>query len=366
MASPVAGRVGVAVKGGRCALDLYAAVARPHVTHGRAGRSWLRTPEKTITQAIIFPDRGVLRLGGPDARSLLQGLVTADLTRLADDHAVYTALLTPQGKYLFDFHVSLAPAAGNGLSAADGSSPAERSLLLETAADRLPDLERRLTLYRLRAAVTIEPVVPPPAVAMVFGGDAPAATGLPPSVGTVRHAEGLTFMVDPRLADLGVRVYGPPEAVEAWLRHAGIATVEPAVFARHRIALAVPAGGIDLVVDKTIMLEAGLDQLNAVAFDKGCFVGQELTARTHYRGLVKRRLVPLILEDAVVEPGFAVMAGEVEAGEIRSVAPGMALALLRLDRLGQPLAAGGGIVRPRPAPWQTDLVAQLGPTPPDD
>jgi len=325
-----------------------------------------------MTQAIILPDRGLLRLGGPDALSLLQGLVTADLTTLADDRAVYTALLTPQGKYLFDFHVSLAPAAGNGLADRDGGgdkagpSGVERSLLLETAADRLPDLERRLTLYRLRAAVTIEPVVPPPAVAMVFGGDAPAVTGLPASVGAMRHAQGLTFMVDPRLVELGVRVYGPPEAVEAWRRHAGIATAEPAVFTRHRIALAVPAGGIDLVVDKSIMLEAGLDQLNAVAFDKGCFVGQELTARTHYRGLVKRRLVPLVLEDAVVEPGFAVMAGEREAGEIRSVAPGTALALLRLDRLGEPLSAGGGTVRPRPAPWQTDLVAQLGPTPPHD
>jgi folate-binding protein YgfZ len=311
-----------------------------------------------MTQAIIFHDRGLLRLGGADAQSLLQGLVTADLTGLAADRAVYTALLTPQGKYLFDFHVSLAAdPAGDGSGEAGGA--ADGAMLLEAAGDRLADLERRLTLYRLRAAVTIEPVAPQPAVAIVFGDDATAAAGLPATPGAMRHAGGLTFMVDPRLAALGVRLYGAAASSESWLREQGIGTVDPAVFARHRIALAVPVGGVDLLLDKTIMLEAGLDQLGAVAFDKGCFVGQELTARTHYRGLVKRRLVPVLLEDAVVEPGFAVMAGEVEAGEIRSVAPGMALALLRLDRLGEPLAAGGGTVHPRPAPWQTDLLERL-------
>lgn len=321
-----------------------------------------------MTQAIIFHDRGLLRLGGREAMSLLQGLVTADLHRLADDRAVYTALLTPQGKYLFDFHVSLEPApeshtAKSDAAASDAKGGAERALLLETAAERLPDLERRLMLYRLRAAVTIESITPPPAVAVVFGGDAPALCGLSASPGAMRRADGLAFMVDPRLLELGVRVYGAAETLEAWLRQNGIATVEPAVFAAHRIALAVPAGGVDLVVDKSIMLEGGLDQLNAVAFDKGCFVGQELTARTHYRGLVKRRLVPVVLEDAVVEPGCTVMAGEREAGEIRSVTPGMALALLRLDRLDEPLAAGGGTVRPQPAPWQTDLLARLGASP---
>ena len=314
-----------------------------------------------MTQAIIFDDRGLLRLGGPDAWPLLQGLVTADLTRLAADRAAYTALLTPQGKYLFDFHVSL---AADPLGEANGAAGA--ALLLEAPSDRLADLERRLTLYRLRAAVTIEPVAPQPTVAIVFGDAATAAAGLPATPGAMRHAGALTFMVDPRLAALGVRLYGPTAAIESWLESQGIETVEPAVFARHRIALAVPVGGVDLLPDKTIMLEAGLDQLGAVAFDKGCFVGQELTARTHYRGLVKRRLVPVVLEDAVVQPGFAVMAGELEAGEIRSVAPGMALALLRLDRLGEPLAAGGGTVRPRPAPWQTDLLDRLKGPPPND
>jgi folate-binding protein YgfZ len=305
----------------------------------------LQNLEKTTTQAVVLDNRALLRLAGPDARPLLQGLITADLDKLRADRALYSVLLTPQGKFLFDFMLV--------------RDVAEDALLLETTADRLADLERRLMLYRLRAAVTIEVVDPQPAVAAVFGAGAAEATGLAAATGVMRREAGLVLMVDPRLAELGVRLQGSRPAIEAWLAERGIAIAEPAAFERHRVSLAVPEAGVDLVVDKTIMLEAGLDQLDAVAFDKGCFVGQELTARTRYRGLVKRRLVPVSLDGAKVETGLAVMAGEREAGEIRSVAGDMALAMLRLDRLGEPLAAGGGIVRPRPAAWQTDLSERL-------
>jgi folate-binding protein YgfZ len=307
----------------------------------------LHNLDQTMTRAVIFDNRGLLRLAGHEARSLLQGLITADLGKLCADRALYSALLTPQGKFLFDFMIS--------------QDVAEDALLLETTADRLADLERRLMLYRLRAAVTIEAVDPQPAVAVFFGEGAADTAGLAAEPGAMRREGGLVLMVDPRLADLGVRLQGSRPAIEAWLAERGIAIAEPAAFERHRVALAVPEAGVDLVVDKTIMLEAGLDQLGAVAFDKGCFVGQELTARTRYRGLVKRRLVPVSLDGAKVEAGFAVMAGEREAGEIRSVAGDMALAMLRLDRLGEPLAAGGGNIHPRPAAWQTDLRERLAP-----
>jgi folate-binding protein YgfZ len=305
----------------------------------------LQNLEKTTTQAVILDNRALLRLAGPDARSLLQGLITADLDKLGTDRALYSALLTPQGKFLFDFVISQ-DAAGD-------------ALLLETSAERLADLERRLMLYRLRAAVTIEAVDPEPVVAAVFGAGDAEATGLAAAPGAMRREAVLVLMVDPRLADLGVRLYGSRPAIEAWLAERGIAIAEPAAYERHRVSHAVPEAGVDLVVDKTIMLEAGLDQLGAVAFDKGCFVGQELTARTRYRGLVKRRLVPVSLDGAKVETGFAVMAGEREAGEIRTVAGDMALAMLRLERLGEPLVAGGGNVHPRPAAWQTDLRERL-------
>ncbi len=299
--------------------------------------------KKSIASAVLLENRGCLRLTGRDAASLLQGLISNDLDRIGPDQAIYTTLLTPQGKFLFDFFVH---AAGE-------------ALVLETARDRLADLQRRLTLYRLRAEVTIEPIEPEPLVAVLFGAGAGATAGLPDEAGATRTGQGLTWTVDPRLPALGVWLRGTPEMVRQWLESTDLDLVEPAIFARHRIALAVPEAGSDLLVDKTILLEAGLDQLRGVAFDKGCFVGQELTARTHYRGLVKRRLVPVRLEDASVEPGFAIMAGEIEAGEIRSVAGDLAMALLRLDRLTSPLEAGGGRVLPCPAFWQQDLVERL-------
>lgn len=299
---------------------------------------------KSMPQAVILEDRGMLRLFGQAARSLLQGLVTVDLGGLDETRALYGTLLTPQGKFLFDFHIT---------------ATADDDITLEVKADRLAELEKRLTLYRLRAPVTIEPVSPAPAVAVVFGGDAPASAGLPAEPGALRRDGGPLRFVDPRLAGLGVRVHAPEGELRDWLGANGIELGAREAFERHRIALAVPEAGSDLVVDRTILLEAGIDQLGGVSFDKGCFVGQELTARTRYRGLVKRRLVPLALDGAVVEPGFAVMAGEREAGEIRSVARDIALAMLRLDRLGEPLEAGGGRVRPAPAAWQGDLAALL-------
>lgn len=303
--------------------------------------------KKSLPSAALLENRGCLRLSGPDAASLLQGLISNDLDRLAADRAIYTTLLTPQGKFLFDFFVH-----------AEGDD-----LVLETAGDRLADLERRLKLYRLRAEVVIEPIEPPPLVAVLFAADgsdgAAGLAGLAREPGATRRADGLTFTVDPRLAELGLWLRGAPGVVRAWLEACGVELAEPPAFERHRIALAVPEAGTDLVVEKSILLEAGLDRLHGVVFDKGCFVGQELTARTHYRGLVKRRLVPVRLEGASVEPGFAIMAGEIEAGEIRSTAGDMAMALLRLDRLGSPLEAGGGRVLPCPAAWQEDLVERL-------
>ena len=223
----------------------------------------------------------------------------------------------------------------------------------------LAELERRLLLYRLRAPVAIERASPEPTVAVVFGEDAAAVAGLDSTCGATARASGLVLQVDPRLAALGIRLYGAAGDIEAWLATHQVGRVDGMRAEQHRIALAIPEPDTDLVVDKTIMLEAGLDQLGAVAFDKGCFVGQELTARTRYRGLVKRRLVPVELESADIGPGMPVMAGERDAGDIRSVAGRLALAMLRLDRLGDRLQAGGGTVLPRPATWQSDLVDRL-------
>ena len=302
-----------------------------------------------MTQAAILDNRAFLRLVGHDARSLLQGLVTCDLRLLSAERSLYGALLTPQGKYGFAFHIVLEAATEDG----------EETILLETSGNRLAELERRLLLYRLRAPVAIERMSIEPQVAIVFGEGAATLAELNATPGATARRSGLALQVDPRLAAFGVRLYGTAGDIETWLAAHQVSRVDTMLAEQHRIALAIPEPDTDLVVDKTIMLEAGLDQLGAVAFDKGCFVGQELTARTRYRGLVKRRLVPVELATADIEPGMPVMAGERDAGDIRSVAGKIALAMLRLDQLGHSLRANGGSVLPRPAAWQSDLADRL-------
>jgi len=121
-------------------------------------------------------------------------------------------------------------------------------------------------------------------------------------------------------------------------------------YAAHRIGLGLPDGPPDLEADKTLLLEAGFDELGGVAWDKGCYMGQELTARTKYRGLVKRRLVPVALAESVL-PGAKIMAGAQEVGELRSVVAGLGLAMLRLDALDKELMADGVGLTPRLPDW---------------
>ncbi len=271
-------------------------------------------------------DRGVLEVSGADAVKLLQGLVSNDLDRLVREPAVYAALLTPQGKYLFDFLVFARSDA----------------LWLDVEAARLDDLVRRLTLYRLRAdaAFTRRDDV---AVYALFDGDAPALDA----------AE--IDAVDPRLAALGRRVIGAPETVEPALDAVAVPAAA-AEFDQHRLALGVPDGTRDLEPDKALLLENGFVELDGVDFEKGCFVGQELTARMRYRGTVRKRLLPVTLEGTAA-PGAVIRAGEIDVGELRSVHGERGLALIRLDRwekakeAGQPLQTEAAVVAPRVPEW---------------
>jgi folate-binding protein YgfZ len=126
----------------------------------------------------------------------------------------------------------------------------------------------------------------------------------------------------------------------------GLARAPQADYDRHRRRLGVPESGDELVAEKSILLENGIDELNGVDWQKGCYVGQELTARTKYRGLIKKRLLPVEIEGPAPAPGTPVTLGEHEAGELRSAADGVGLALLRLEMLdaavleGEPLRAG--------------------------
>ena len=268
---------------------------------------------------VILEERGILAVSGPDRRLFLQGLVSNDVEKLAPKdlpgRAVYAALLTAQGKYLHDFIMV----------------EAGEAIWLDAEAARLGDLKRRLTMYRLRAKVEIAER-PELAVAALFGAGALAALDLPAEAGTARPLEGGIVLVDPRLAELGARIIMDRLRLARFA--SDFAQADFAAYDRHRLALGIPDGSRDLVLDKSILLEAGFDELNGVDWQKGCYIGQELTARTKYRGLIKKRLFPVHIDGPAPAPGTMVTAEGRDAGELRSSRDGQGIALLRLDAVG--------------------------------
>ena len=293
---------------------------------------------------VLLDDRGILAVSGPDRRPFLQGLVSNDVEKVGPAAARYAAFLTAQGKYLHDFIMV----------------EAGESIWLDTEIARLGDLKRRLSIYRLRAKASLDER-PDLCVAAVFGADGPAALGLSSEPGAARVvASGVAF-VDPRVAPLGARAILPRDGARALLADAGLVEAGFDSYDRLRLSLGIPDGSRDLVPEKSILLEAGFDELNGVDWQKGCYIGQELTARTKYRGLVKRRLMPVEIEGPTPPPGTTVTMDGREVGEMRSSRDGLGLALLRIEpaRDGKMLAAGDAALVPLTPPWMMLPAAQV-------
>ncbi len=263
-----------------------------------------------MTRLAALPERAVIEVGGEDRVVFLQGLVSNDVAEAAPGRAVWTALLTPQGKYLADFFIL-----------ADGDR-----LLLDAERAQVPMLAQRLIRFRLRSKVTIREA-PELLVHVAWDGQPDVAAIAAP---------------DPRLPDAGWRIIAtsplPSNANEDdW--------------DRHRLMLGLPDGTRDLEADKTVLLEAGFDELHGVSWSKGCYMGQELTARTKYRGLVKRRLVPVTVDGPLPAPGLPVLRDGTEVGTMRSGRDGVGLAVLRLDALDADLACGEARLTTRVPGW---------------
>jgi len=258
-------------------------------------------------------DRALVRVAGPSWRDFLQGLLTQDVETLAPGELRFAALLTPQGKLLFDLFI---------LGTDDG-------VLIDVARGRRDALIQRLTLYRLRAKVEI--AADPGAVFAAWGGTRPAGPG---------------WVADPRLSALGWRGYGAvaPE---------GAAQAGKAAYDAHRLAIGVPDPAHDAPPETTFPIEANFDLLGGIDFKKGCFVGQETTSRMKRRGAIKTRMLPLRVDDAAPAFGAEVLAGTLRAGEVRTGADGVVIALLRLDRIaGADLTVDG---RPVTVDWPAYL-----------
>ncbi|MEQ9171611.1 MAG: folate-binding protein [Rhodospirillales bacterium] len=288
---------------------------------------------------VVLEDRGVLAISGDDARTFLQGLVSNDINKVSATRAIHAALLTPQGKYLHDFFIAEAPGGG---------------LLMDCERARLEDLAKRLKLYKLRAKAVIEDQSEQWRVAALPGGAGTAALGS--DAGTTQAKDGGVLFTDPRLAALGARAILPKDSAEATLSGLGLTAGDRTDYDILRLGLGVPDGSRDMVVDKSILLESGFDELNGVDWKKGCYMGQELTARTKYRGLIKKRLLPVEIEGPLPEAGTPITLDGKEVGEVRSTAAagsgGRGLALIRLEHLeAGPFDAAGAKVTPRKPDW---------------
>lgn len=277
--------------------------------------------------AIALPSRGVITVAGADAREFLQGLISNDMRLAAPDRALWAAMLTPQGKFRHDFF----------LVERDGS------FLIDCEAERLIDLGRTLSRYKLRADVTLG-IGKEWSVSAVIGDGAASLFGLEGRAGMSRAQEGGVVLVDPRHPAMGLRLMLPGPAAPVLEAHGvGAASIE--AYEARRIALGLPDGARDMEQDKALLLENGFQELGGVAWDKGCWMGQELTARTKYRGLIKKRLLPVTFDGPAPAPGTPITVNGREAGEMRSGIEGRGLALIRLERLAeagdQPLMADG-------------------------
>lgn len=259
----------------------------------------------------FLSDRGIIRISGEDARSFLQGLLTADMDRVAVDRPAFAGLLTPQGKLIADMIVAEADGEWGG------------DLFLDVPRALAPDLVKRLTMYKLRAKVTIEDLSATGGVAVFYQGD------LPPD------EAGVTYP-DPRLPELGTRLIAEVE----WLRNETFESEEN--WQSHRIALGVPEGGKDFIYSDVFPHEADMDQLHGIAFDKGCYVGQEVVSRMQHRGTARTRVMPVVYpEGFAAGEGCDIVAGDKVIGRTcTQTTGGIGMAIVRLDRYADALAAG--------------------------
>lgn len=259
--------------------------------------------------------RGVVAVSGVDAAGFLDNLFTADVSQAGDGRAVYAGLLTPQGKILFDFIIF---------------SDSER-YLVDIDRRLVADFLKRLGFYKLRARVEIADLSSERIVVAAWGGEEPPILDGP-------------VAPDPRNPALGFRAVVPPGADMA----PDYAEATEADYHAHRIALAMPEGGVDFAYGDAFPHDAAMDQFHGIDFKKGCYIGQEVVSRMEHRGTARRR--PVVVRGAALAAGASITAGDMPVGAVGSAHGDLGVALVRLDRArnamdsGVPLMAAGAPV----------------------
>jgi tRNA-modifying protein YgfZ len=261
-----------------------------------------------MAKAALLPDRAVLEVSGEDREHFLQGLVTNDIAGLKEGEARFAGLLTPQGKILFDFFI---------VRRGD-------CFLLDCPSSMAADLLKRLSLYKLRAKVTVEDVSARQRVAAAW------------EEGAAEWAKANASLAypDPRLSALGFRLLFEDAGAPGF-------SAQPDAYETMRVGLAVPEGGKDYAYGDAFPHEACFDLLYGVNFKKGCFVGQEVVSRTQHRGTARKRVLAVKAHEPLPEGGVDILADGVAVGRLGSVAGPSGIALARIDRVSQALAKGG-------------------------
>lgn len=263
-------------------------------------------------QISLLGDRGVIELAGADTAGFLQRLITNSVLNIPPGEGRFSGLLSPQGKVLFDFFAVPMPEG------------AEAGYLFDCVRAQAGDLIKRLNLHKMRANIAITDKSETLGVAAVLSGEAPAL------------AESIIFR-DTRAPGMGLRLIAPRAAL------ASLADAGEAAYEAHRIAQGVPKGGVDFPYGDAFVHDVNLDFMNGVDFKKGCYVGQEVVARVQFRKSARKRIVKIHFDGPAPAPGTPVMAGDINIGQLGSVANGEGLAALRIDRLEDARAAGAPV-----------------------
>lgn len=283
-----------------------------------------------LTYAVL-EGRGILRLGGADRFEFLQGLISNDIYKLKQEKAIYTLLLSPQGKFQYDFFVI----------------NVGEELWLEGRFERLEELKKRLQLFKLKSAITLD-LGGDQTILAFWGNTNLNVEYLQVGPENEPYSPYPIIFKDPRLPDLGFRVIVPTAQPASLPKDWTL--VQETDYRHLCLKLGVP-GEADMPIDKAIPLECGMDELHAIDWNKGCYMGQELTARTRYRGLIRKRLIPCSYEGDLTDT--VVQKNNKEVGEIRSHNSHIAMVLLRLETLQEEgiLQCGMATLKPCVPHW---------------
>ncbi|MEE2655942.1 MAG: hypothetical protein VX434_09300 [Pseudomonadota bacterium] len=264
-------------------------------------------------------DRDILSITGPDSLAFLQGIVTNDLEKLNDKIALYSAILTPQGKYLHDFFIF----------EVDGN------IYIDCPKNQIDSIEKKLNMYRLRANLEI---TKPGDAYSVFSLTGPGVIDITQAeeglINSELSGKGIIFF-DPRLNQLGARAVLKKNSAIDIIINKGFIKKDYENYNELQISMGIP-GGIDVeFLRGAFPLELGFSELNAISFEKGCYVGQEVTARMKVRNLVKKRLVPVLFDGASLKAGTTIYIQDKPVGQVFAAANDKGVVMFRIEKLLQ-------------------------------